>query len=115
MRAYNEAFVGAMCFRFQELMPLLQQHLDDNESLLPHLFMGDVTRWDIQRYDDDATDATLLELLDFIESSFKEANIESRELVSASFLENLPRATEVGAGLQTLLGLTLTEQMRLIG
>jgi hypothetical protein len=115
MRAYDEAFVGAMCFRIQELMPLLQEHLDDNESLLPHLFMGDVTRWVIQRYVHDATDETLLELLDFIESSFKDANKESRELVSVSFLENLPRTTEVGAGLQMLLGLTLKEQLRLIG
>jgi hypothetical protein len=43
MRAYEVALTGALCHRFPAFMPMLQEHLDDYDGLLPHLLMADVT------------------------------------------------------------------------
>lgn len=45
MKARDLALVGELVSRVPELLPVLQAHLDDYDGLLPHLFMGDVTRW----------------------------------------------------------------------
>jgi hypothetical protein len=111
--ADDVAFVGALCYRFVVLMHLLQEHLDDYDSLLPHVLMGDVTRWVVQTFNSDAADATLQQMLDFIESAFEEGR--SEELISVSFLENLPRPGQGGAEVRALLGPALQDQLRQIG
>jgi hypothetical protein len=115
MRAYEVAFIGALCHRFPMFMPILQQHLDDFDGLLPHVLMGDVTRWVVHRFSADAADRTLREVLEFIESDFEGAPGEDRELVTASFLENLPQSGQDGAGVRALLGPALQEQLRQMG
>ncbi|HEY4864399.1 MAG TPA: hypothetical protein VIK45_02695 [Candidatus Dormibacteraeota bacterium] len=115
MRAYEVAFAGALCCRFPEFMPLLQEHLDDYDGLLPHVFMGEVTRWLVQRFHADASDSTLRQVLDFIETAFERANGEDRELIAASFLENLPRPGQEDDGVRLLLGPALQGQLRQIG
>jgi hypothetical protein len=111
MRAYDVAFVGAFCFQFPVLMPVLQEHLADYDSLLPHVLMGDVTRWVVQRFLANAGDSTLRQMLDMFEMAFEKAKFEERELLAASFLENLPRAGEEGAGIRAILGPALQEQL----
>jgi hypothetical protein len=115
MRAYDVAFIGMLCRRFQVFMPMLQEHLDDYDGLLPHVLMGDVTRWVIQRFHADASDAELRRVLDFIENAFEDAEGENRELIAASFLENLPRPGQADDGVRALLGPALQEQLRQIG
>jgi hypothetical protein len=115
MSAYEWAFSGALCYRFPILMPLLQEHLDDYNGLLPHVLMGDVTRWVVQRFRADASDETLRQVLDFIESAFESAQGEDRQIIAASFLENLPRAGQEGAGVRALLGPALQDHLRMMG
>lgn len=115
MRAYDVALVGALCHRFPVLMPVLQEHLDDYDGLLPHVLMADITRSIVQRFRADPSDAIAQDVVDFIESAFKEAVGNERELISASFLENLPRPGEAGADVRTLLGPALQDQLRRIG
>jgi hypothetical protein len=109
------ALVGALCRRFPVFMPILQEHLDDYDGLLPHVLMGDVTRWVVHRFHADASDTTLQQVLDFIEDAFEHANGEDRELIAASFLENLPRPTQADAGVRDLLGPALQDQLHRIG
>jgi hypothetical protein len=115
MRAYEVAFVGAFCFRFPELMPQLQEHIDDYDGLLPHVFMADVTRWMLQRFHDDPSDPTIRQVLDFFETAFERATGEEREIIGTSFLENLPRPGEENNGLRALLGPGLQNQLNEIG
>jgi len=115
MRAYEVAFVGALCFRFPELIPQLQEHIDDYDGLLPHVFMGDVTRWVLQRFHDDPSDPTVRQILDFIETAFEHAAGEEREIIGTSFLENLPRPGEENDGVRALLGPALRNQLQEIG
>jgi hypothetical protein len=97
-------------------MPLLQEHLDDfDDTLLPHILMGDVTRWVIRRFHQDPNDPTLRQILSFIETAFEHANHDDQELIVVSFLENLPYANQKDAGIRTILGPALQNELRQIG
>lgn len=114
MRARELAFVGALCYRFPVFLPMLQEHLDDYDGLLPHVLIADVTRWVVQRFHGNASDPMLQEVLDFIEKAFEGAQDEDRELITASFLENLPQPGEANAALRMLLGPALQDQLRVM-
>ena len=115
MSAYDIAFVGALCWRFRELMPLLREHLDDYDTLLPHVLMGDITRWVVRLYQTEPSSSDLRDVLVFLEESFEHATVEDRELISASFLENLPREETEGAAVRRLLGPALRAQLERVG
>jgi hypothetical protein len=116
MKARDVAFVGALTSQFPDLTALLQEHLNDYDGLLPHVWLGEVTRWVLQRFIEDPTDQTLRGVLDFIERWFAAAaSHEERELVAASFLENLPRQGAEGAGIRDLVGPSLREQLQRAG
>jgi hypothetical protein len=112
VNADDVAFVGALCYRYPLLLELLQEHLDDYDGVLPHVFMGDLTRWVVQRFHDDASDETLRQVLDFLESAFEGGR--SEELIAVSFLENLSSNGD-HAGVRALLGPALQNQLRQIG
>lgn len=115
MRAAEIAFVGALVHRFRVLLPILQEHLDDYDALLPHVFMGDVTRWVLGEYQAHGESALLRDVLDFIESSYSRGDDHEQELISVSFLENFPRPNEEGSRLRALVGPSLSEQLDVIG
>ena len=115
MRAAEVAFVGALVHRFPTLRPILQEHLDDYDALLPHVLMGDVTRWVVGEFRTHGESDRLREVLDFIESSYHQGDEHEQEIIAVSFLENLPRPDEQESGLRGLLGPSLTEQLRVIG
>lgn len=115
MRAAEVAFVGALVHRVPVLRPLLQEHLNDYDALLPHVLMGDVTRWVINEFETDGQSEVLRAVLEFIESSFRDGRDHERELVAVSFLENLPRRDEEGSQLRRLLGPYLTKQLEAMG
>lgn len=114
MRAAEVAFVGCLVCRLPNLMPLLQEHLDDYETLLPHVLLGDVTRWVVERARP-SVGPEVETLLAFFETSFVEMGEHERELISVSFLENLPPRGEAGSELRDQLGPNLTQQLRQIG
>lgn len=116
------AFVKAMVGRFEALAPLLKEHITDNMGeVLPHVFFGDLTRYVI------ALVATvnsgggleprreLRDILDFLEQSFSTGDQELRELIGASFLENLPRPGEEGSEVRSMLGTGLSAELRRMG
>lgn len=115
MRAAEVAFVGALIHRFPTLAPILQEHLDDYDGLLPHVLMADITRWVVEHFRTVGQEGLLREVLGFIEASFEAAQEHERELIIASFLENLPRAGEEGAALRDRLGPALRQHLELIG
>lgn len=113
MRAVDVELVGALVHRVPELSPLLQEHLDDYDGLLPHVFMGDVTRWVVERFRADPSDINLSEVLAFVESWLQGAeDDEAKELILASFVENLPGRKEDGGGVRDALGPGLRGQLR---
>ena len=116
MRATEVAFVGTLINRFRILLPIMQEHLNSYEGLLPHVFMGDFTRWVIDRLlYAGMSDQMLDEILKFVEESFKEGGEEERELIAVSFLENLPQLNEAGSEIRNIIGPTLQEELIRIG
>ena len=46
MRAAAVALVGELAYNVPELLPLLEEHLEDQDGEdLPHIFIADVERW----------------------------------------------------------------------
>jgi hypothetical protein len=111
------AFVGRLVSQFPELVPLLREHLDDQEGeILAHLFMADLERWverELARQGDSPSDL-IEQLLDFLEEAVRR-NDEIAEVIHASFPEHLPRPGEPGAEIRTMLGPALSERLRQIG
>jgi hypothetical protein len=122
MSQVTQAFVRALVARFPSLAPLLEEHLTDNfGELLPHIFFGDVVRWVLTLMATARAEGSLTaqrelrEFLSHLEEVYVGGNEELQELLSVSFLENLPRPEEDGAEIRTQLGPSLTKQLRVIG
>jgi hypothetical protein len=104
--------------RVPELQPLYNEHIEDNGELLPHVFMGDVTRFVVslhakslgKRFDSIESRRTLMKILDFFEENMRGAD-DVQELISVSFLENLDQSAENYASLKSYFGGSLLDEL----
>ena len=115
MNARDVAFVGALVDRVPALLNVLQVHLDDNNDLLPHLFLADVTRWLLREYTADESSTSVRDALEFMEHAYSRTRDHPSELISVSFLENLPLPGAEGSKIREVLGPSLAAQLRIIG
>jgi len=70
-----------------ELTPELAEHIDDNDGLLPHLFMGDVARWVIRVHQQASSETRLQQLFDFLEAEYGDGTSATANVIAASFVE----------------------------
>lgn len=92
------AFAGGLCLEFPELRPLLQEHLDDFDGLLPHLLLADVTRWlGARLLEKGSADPVLASVFEFLEAHFASGGEHVSELIAVSVLETMPLRGEEGA------------------
>lgn len=116
MYASTIAFVGALCYQFRELIPILEEHLDEQEGeVLPHLLMADIERWAEKAVSDPQERSLLERVLGFIELEYPGADEETQELIVVSFLEHFPRPNCPGAELRSLVGPNLRRELEIIG
>jgi hypothetical protein len=85
----NAAFIESLLRLVPALMPIYDEHLADNDTLLPHVFMGDVTRFAILKAHDLGSRNVMAELLDHLEEGLESGAEEVKELIIVSFIENL--------------------------
>jgi hypothetical protein len=85
----TEQFVQSVLDRVPELDAIHQVHIDDNGSLLPHVFMGDVTRFALQIAQHAEQMDVLRRLLELVETGLQSSDREVVDLVAVSFIENL--------------------------
>ena len=109
MATTNEQFVSALLQVAPDFEPQNRGHVGFNEELLPHLLMGDFTRWFIE-LGRRATDVT--KLASFLDESYQTGDDDVRELLSVSFLENLYQAGDDYALVRTGLGPILRQELR---
>jgi hypothetical protein len=116
MRATEFSFMGALIREHPWFLSLLQEHLDFYDGLLPHLLLADVARWCVAAVAEgsDLSRAQLVPVLAFLEQGMTDGP-EVSELVSVSFLENLPQPGEPGGELRDLVGPLCCAQLAIIG
>jgi hypothetical protein len=73
---------------FTEFKPLLKEHIEYNEELLPHVFFGECNDYFIQFLKKDKTEE-LERLFDFLERMATEGDDYVKELLSVTILERL--------------------------
>ena len=66
----------------------LDAHLESNGEILPHVFFGDVTRYVEARVNCGDTE-TVKQILAVFEDAVSSSDAQARDLIGASFLENL--------------------------
>ena len=90
----STAFINWLVARHKPLEPVLDEHLNDYDELLSHVFFGDVTRHaaHVARRAETETEAAdeLTRLLDDLESAFLlgDERDEVDDLIWVSFIEN---------------------------
>jgi hypothetical protein len=80
-------FVSWLVVRHPGLVPVLDEHLADNDELLPHVLFGDVTRYALALARNGEVDE-LNRLLGDLDAALDESEDDVAELVGASFVEN---------------------------
>jgi len=118
MNAATVAYVGHLVHSVPELMAVLQEHLDDHDgAVLPHLLIADIERWAESEAASGRVDegSALNRVLMLLEGGMTADYSEIRELISASFLEHIPRPEEPGSELRSLVGSPCAEVLTIIG
>lgn len=100
------------------LAPLYTEHRSDYEQVLPHVFLGDVTRFVTQAFTDNETGGShagrrrdAIEVLRVLDEALATGESSVLELVSVSFLENIEWATPEGHLIRTAIGPRLREEL----
>jgi hypothetical protein len=107
MTTSTHSLVEQLVGTYPELRPLRQQHLDAFGELFPHVFLGELTAWLVNAYLADphaGPEATWRRILDELERAYDTGDADVKELLYASFLENLPYPGEDGAQIAEHLG-----------
>lgn len=86
-----------------ELEQTLAEHVRNNGQMLPHVFFADVTRY-VHSELSKGRAATVRRILAVLESAITSDAQEARDLVGASFLENLESEPIDFAALSALAG-----------
>lgn len=108
MSATTVAAIGALIDSHRELLPVLEEHLEDNEGeVLPHLVMADVMRWLVAHR---ASEPQVCQaVVDWLETKFLAGPDEVCGLITVSGVEMIPEPGQPGSELRDLLGPALRE------
>ena len=97
-------------------VPILEEHVKDFGEMLPHVFMGELTRYVLNLHkasggSDPNIQDKLRQILDRLEEGFAHGDDAVKELIGVSFLENLT-GEEGRETLRGLLGPTMSEALK---
>jgi hypothetical protein len=103
MSASSVAFIGALMYRYRELLPILDEHLGDNDGqVLPHLVMADVMRWLVAHRVEEP--ALIRSVLDWLETAYTDGDDDVRDVIAVSGVEMIPDPGQPGEELRMSLG-----------
>jgi hypothetical protein len=84
-------FIESLVERFPTLQSLLDEHLEDNRVLLPHIFLASLaqimTETSNKVHSEVDADLPIFDILDFLEEHFEVGSEKLDELISVSFVE----------------------------
>ena len=110
----SQAFVETLVARVPALRPVLDEHVRDHDCVLPHVFMGDVTRFVVEQATADGDLSSVNSILDILENGLGIASEPITDVILASFVENLAGEGRALRVLLPLMGEELRKQTLLI-
>ncbi len=110
-------YINKLIDQVPELRYVYDEHIHDNDELLPHVFLGDVTRYVVQqvRLGETGSAKPVERILSILDQGMGSSDEQVKELISVSFVENLVEHDEVLASLNGLIGLNLKKEIRNYG
>lgn len=99
-----QQFCEQLARRFDDLAPFLQEHVADNDEILPHVFMGDVTRYAL------SGGAQRRELVRHLNERMRKGEKDVQNLIAISFVANLENGEQLERALQDVQGDALREE-----
>ena len=110
----SEIFVDNMLQQLPSLKTVYDEHIDKNDSLLPHVFMGDLTRFVISESENVESRTTLTTLMRYLDDGLRTGSDEVKELIVVSFVENLLGEVAALRSLKPLMGPRLRSEVEQI-
>jgi hypothetical protein len=109
--------VNRLVKQVPELLSLYDEHIRDNKEILPHVYFGDVTRYVVQQIRSGQTGpATPVErILNYLEECIASGDEDVKELVVASFIENLMGEDDVVTCIKGQIGPYLKKEFKDFG
>ncbi len=110
-------FVKSLASAFPSVRSLLDEHCGFYGEVLPHVFLGEVTRALVKLHAAPTRSregTQLREVLAFLDDRFRD-DPSVHELLTVSFLENLPAPEEEGHAIHALLGPNLKRAAQEMG
>ena len=98
MEKHEENFCQKLAAEFADVRRILDEHLADNDELLPHVFMGDITRYVL---DNGPQRAAIVQRL---EDTFARPDQGLDELIGVSFVENIETSDDLNLALREVHG-----------
>lgn len=89
MTTTTRSFCQELAEQIPDLGSLLSEHISDYDDILPHVFMGDVTRYVL------ADGPYRTEVVAALEDALRNRGPEVEELIAVSFVENLETQEEL--------------------
>lgn len=101
-----EDLVERLMAEIPDLRPVVDEHLIDEEGeLLPHVLFGDIPRWAVAQ---DPRSFDLARLLGLLDEAYGAGPVEVVNLVTVSFVENLPEESPIWRRLSPRLAAALS-------
>jgi hypothetical protein len=101
-RASRTAFMGALVYQHPVLLPLLEEHLEDNDGeILAHLLMSDVMRWVVAHWESEPR--VCKSVLAWLDAAYASGDDEVQEVIVQSGVENIPDPGQPGAQIRDAL------------
>lgn len=114
--AEMESFFSGLIDSNYELQKLYKEHILDNDALLPHVLMGDVTLYIMElailsTTVKNGTGAELQRILDYFERAFHNSDTQIDNLLAVSFLQNLEQPDPSYSIIKNRLGRQLKQSL----
>lgn len=108
MSALTVSFSAGLAYKFEPLLKVFEEHLDDNSGeILPHLLIAGFCRKILQS---SKPEKWHFEFFDYLEANYSAGDDLVSELVAVSFIEHLPAPQQEGYWTVSLLGRKLKRQ-----
>jgi hypothetical protein len=106
MSITTNAFCEMLVDEVPEIKTIMNEHLRDNDELLPYVFLGDVTRCVL------SNNTARMNIVDFLERHFHRLGPAIENLIAVSFVENIDTQHDLDIATRGVNAVNLVEEWR---